>query len=51
MPSPPKYVLQGSFDVVPEVWNSAKEEIRAILIEKARQRAMIPYSELNSLKR
>lgn len=49
MPSPPKYVLQGSFDVPPETWQNAKEEIRRILIEKARQRAMIPYSELVGL--
>src|SRR5688572_22885765 len=46
LPSPPKYVLQGSFDVPPATWERAKEEIRAILIEKAKQRAMIPYSEL-----
>jgi hypothetical protein len=46
MPNPPKYVLQGSFDVPPEKWEAAKREISAILIEKAKQRAMIPYSEL-----
>lgn len=46
MPSQPKYVLQGSFDVPPARWEAAKEEIRAILIEKAKQRAMIPYSDL-----
>ncbi len=46
MPSLPKYVLQGSFDVPPEKWAVAKEEIGEILIEKAKQRAMIPYSEL-----
>jgi hypothetical protein len=49
MPSPPNYVLQGSFDVPPENWESAKEEIRAILIQKAKQRAMITYSELVAL--
>src|SRR6266849_6642162 len=46
MPNPPKYVLQGSFDVPPEKWVAAKEEIRRVLVAKARQRAMIPYSEL-----
>ncbi|CAA9430871.1 MAG: hypothetical protein AVDCRST_MAG64-3468 [uncultured Phycisphaerae bacterium] len=46
MPSPPKYGSQGSFDVVHETWERAKEEIRQTLIEKARQRGMIPYSEL-----
>jgi hypothetical protein len=46
MPTLPKYVLQGSFDVAPERWEAAKEEVRSILVEKARQRAMIPYSEL-----
>lgn len=46
MASPPKYVLQGSFNVAPETWENAKDEIRHVLIEKARQRAMIPYSEL-----
>src|SRR4051812_3123114 len=46
MPSPPKYVLQGSFDVPPEKWAAAKDEIRRVLVEKAKQRSMIPYSEL-----
>lgn len=46
MPSPPKYVLEGFFDVNPEKWEAAKEEIHHILVEKAKQRAMIPYSEL-----
>lgn len=27
-------------------WNSAKEEVRQILIERAKLRGMIPYSEL-----
>jgi hypothetical protein len=49
MSSPPKYVLQGSFDVPPENWAAAKEEIRRVLIEKAKNRAMIPYSELVGL--
>ena len=49
MPSPPKYVLQGSFDVPIETWAAAKEEIRVVLIETARKRAMIPYSELVGL--
>lgn len=30
----------------PEQWAKAKQEIRDILITKARERAMIPYSEL-----
>lgn len=46
MPNPPKYVLQGSFDVAPDKWEAAKAEIRGVLIEKAKQRAMVPYSEL-----
>lgn len=46
MPSPPKYVLQGSFDIPTGTWEKAKDEIRAILIEKAKQRAMVPYSDL-----
>jgi hypothetical protein len=46
MASTPKYVLQGSFDIAPDVWERAKDEIRTILVEKAKQRAMIPYSEL-----
>lgn len=46
MASPPKYVLQGSFDVPPATWAAAKDEIKNILIEKAKERAMIPYSEL-----
>jgi hypothetical protein len=49
MPSPPKYVLQGSFDVPPAEWAAVKEEIRRVLVEKARLRAMIPYSELVGL--
>src|SRR6266705_2849202 len=49
MPSPPKYVLQGSFDVPAEKWAAAKAEICHVLIEKAKQRAMIPYSELVGL--
>src|SRR6266511_4745557 len=49
MSSPPKYVLQGSFDVPSEQWAAAKEEIRRVLIEKARNRAMIPYTELVGL--
>ncbi len=49
MPSPPKYVLQGSFNVPPDEWAAAKEEIRRVLIEKASKRAMIPYSELVGL--
>jgi hypothetical protein len=46
MTSPPKYVLQGSFDVAAEKWAAAKDEIRSVLVQKAKQRAMIPYSEL-----
>lgn len=46
MPNPPKYVLQGSFDVPLETWEAAKREIRDILIDKAKQRAMVTYSEL-----
>jgi hypothetical protein len=47
MPDPPKYVLQGSFDIDPAKWEAAKDEIRAILIEKAKQRAIgITYSDL-----
>jgi hypothetical protein len=42
----PKYVLQGSFDIDQERWATAKEEIRTILIEAARQRKMITYSDL-----
>jgi hypothetical protein len=49
MPSPPKYVLQGSFDVPPEDWAAAKEEIRLVLVEKAKSRTMIPYSDLVGL--
>ncbi len=49
MTNPPKYVLQGSFDVAPELWAAAKDEIRHVLIQKAKQRAMIPYSELVGL--
>jgi hypothetical protein len=46
MQGPPKYVLQRSFDVAPERWEKAKAEIRVILIEKAKKRANIPYSDL-----
>src|SRR4051794_33275145 len=46
MATAPEHVAQGSFDVPPETWRAAKEEIRTILIAKARSRAMIPYSEL-----
>ncbi|MGE3109696.1 MAG: hypothetical protein AB7O77_15265 [Phycisphaerales bacterium] len=46
MASAPKYVQNGSFDVPPEKWAAAKAEIRAILINKAKERAMIPYSDL-----
>ena len=49
MQSPPKYVLQGSFDVAPETWATAMDEIRRILVQKAQQRAMIPYSDLVGL--
>jgi len=42
----PKYVLQRSFDIDPSVWAAAKNEIRTILIDAARERTMIPYSEL-----
>jgi hypothetical protein len=49
MPSPPKYVLQGSFDVPPDKWAAAKAEIRRVLVDIARKRAMIPYSELVQL--
>lgn len=46
MASAPKYVQNGSFDVPPEKWSAAMTEIRAILIKKAKERAMIPYSDL-----
>lgn len=49
MSSPPKYVLQGSFDVPADKWAAAKAEVRAVLIQKAKHRAMIPYSELVGL--
>jgi hypothetical protein len=49
MQNPPKYVLQGSFDVPPEKWASAKSEIRSVLIDTAEKRSMIPYSELVGL--
>lgn len=49
MTSPPKYVLQGSFDVPADKWAAAKAEVRSVLIQKAKQRAMIPYSELVAL--
>ena len=39
-------MLQGSFDIDPEQWAEAKEEIRSILIEAARLRRMITYSDL-----
>ena len=29
-----------------DVWNKAKEEMRTILIDRAKNRGMIPYSEL-----
>lgn len=49
MSSPPNYVLQGSFDVEPETWQAAKDEIRRVLVQRAKLRAMIPYSELVAL--
>lgn len=49
MSTPPSYVLQGSFDVPADKWAAAKAEVRAVLIQKAKQRAMIPYSELVNL--
>ena len=49
MSSPPKYVLQGSFDVPADKWAEAKTEVRTELIKRAKQRAMIPYSELVAL--
>lgn len=51
MAAPPKYVLHGSFNVPADKWAAAKAEIRRILIEKARARGMIPYSELVGLVR
>jgi hypothetical protein len=36
----------GSFDVPSAKWADAKTEIRTILIRKAKERAMIPYSDL-----
>lgn len=51
MPGPPKYVLNGSFDIPVDKWNAAKEEIRRVLVERAKARAMIPYSELVGLVR
>jgi hypothetical protein len=41
-----KYVQNGSFDFPPEQWAAAKSEIRAVLVVKAMERAMIPYSDL-----
>lgn len=49
MSSPPRYVLQGSFDVPADRWAAATAEVRAVLIQKAKQRAMVPYSELVGL--
>lgn len=46
MASAPRYVLNGSFDVPPAKWAAAKTEIRTILVKKAKERAMIPYSDL-----
>ena len=46
MPNPPSYVLHGSFDVPPAVWEKAKQEIRTVLIDRAKQRSMITYSDL-----
>lgn len=46
MASAPKYVQNGSFDVPSAKWAAAKAEIRAILVRKAKERAMIPYSDL-----
>lgn len=51
MPSPPKYVIQGSFDIDADTWSAAKDEIRRVLIQNAKQRSMIPYSELVALVR
>lgn len=31
-----------------DVWNQAKDEMRQVLIERAKVRGMIPYSELTS---
>jgi hypothetical protein len=45
----PSYVSQGSFDVDPQVWAKAKDEVRLILVERAKRRQMIPYSELVGL--
>jgi hypothetical protein len=41
-----KYVQNGTFDVPPEQWAAAKAEIHAILVKKAKERAMIAYSDL-----
>jgi hypothetical protein len=41
-----KYVQNGSFDVPSEQWAAAKAEIHATLVKKAKERAMIPYSDL-----
>lgn len=51
MPGPPKYVLNGSFDIPVDKWNDAKDEIRRVLVGRAKARAMIPYSELVGLVR
>lgn len=49
MPGPPQYVFQGTFGIPEDHWDAAKAEIRAVLVEKAKGRAMIPYSELVGL--
>jgi len=51
MPNPPKYVLQGSFDVPPDKWSAAKEEARQVLVDRARHRSIITYTELVGLIR
>ncbi|GJM18277.1 MAG: hypothetical protein DHS20C14_04900 [Phycisphaeraceae bacterium] len=42
----PDHLPPGPFEWTPEVWDSAKKEVRAALIERAKLRGMITYSEL-----
>ncbi len=38
--------MNTKFGYAEDKWNAAKEEIRAVLVETARQRGMITYSDL-----
>jgi hypothetical protein len=46
MPSLPSYVQQAPFNFAPEIWNAAKDEIRSILIDRAKRQDPIAYSDL-----